>query len=157
MKESYNKVNHKRLATLSTETIPYSDRLTKKASEAKECCFDVEKHVVVSACLLVCAVACDALTSLDLPLGKVDAPSSYRVSSLVVTCILASPVLKGIDILDQRICTSILLVALSRLLDRVDPTPSAPHGRRHALALTSAVGQNLTSRDRISPLYTTER
>ena len=41
---------------------------------------EVEAHTVVSALALVCAVGCDALSAIDVPLGAVDCPSSLRVS-----------------------------------------------------------------------------
>lgn len=74
---------------------------------------EVEAHTVVSALLLVCAVGCDAVCAVDLPVGAVDCPSSLRVSSLVVTAMLASPQLKGVNLVDQRVFLGVVLLLLS--------------------------------------------
>lgn len=73
----------------------------------------VEPHVLLSAVILVCAVGCDALTSMDIYLGRTDAPSSFRVTSLVLVSILASPVLKGCNLTDQRVLIGLLLLMFS--------------------------------------------
>jgi hypothetical protein len=76
---------------------------------------EVEAHTVLSACVLVCAIGCDALTALDVPKDIVDAPSSLRVSSLVAVGIFASPVIRGISLVDQRVITGALLGTLALL------------------------------------------
>lgn len=73
----------------------------------------VEAHTVCSACLLVVALLCESLASLDPPRGIGDAPSSLRMSSLIAVLIYASPALKGINIIDQRFVLIAVLVALS--------------------------------------------
>jgi len=73
----------------------------------------VEAHTVVSALALVCAVGCDALSAIDVPLGAVDCPSSLRVSSLVLTAMLGSPQIKGIHVVDQRVILGIVLLGLT--------------------------------------------
>lgn len=83
----------------------------------KEISHSVEAHTIVSALLLVTAVSCDCLATLDVPVGDSDAPSSLRISSLVLVATAASPALKGkrgqINIIDQRIVLSLLLALLA--------------------------------------------
>jgi hypothetical protein len=74
---------------------------------------EVEAHTVVSALALACAVGCDALSALDVPLDSVDCPSSLRVSSLVLTAMLGSPQIKGIRLIDQRVVLGALLLSLT--------------------------------------------
>lgn len=74
---------------------------------------EVEAHTVLSACVLVSAVGCDALTARDLASGSPDCPSSFRISSLVMVCMMASPGLRGINIIDQRVSLAAALVALA--------------------------------------------
>lgn len=76
---------------------------------------DVEPHVLLSASLLVCAVGCDCLTSIDILDSKTDAPTSYRVTSLVLVLILSSPVLKGLNLVDQRVFLALFLCIFSLL------------------------------------------
>ena len=72
----------------------------------------VETHTVVSALVLICAVAADAVTAKDIPFGAADSPSSLRVTSLVLVAMMASPSIKGIHIVDQR-CVLATIVFLS--------------------------------------------
>lgn len=74
---------------------------------------DVEPHVLLSAVILVCSVGCDALTAIDVQPGRVDSPSSMRVCSLVVVVILSSPVLKGVNLVDQRALIALILLVVS--------------------------------------------
>lgn len=74
---------------------------------------NVEPHVLLSTLLLVCAVGCDALTSIDVPVGDVDSPSSLRVSSLVLALMVSSPVLRGVNLVDQRVLLGLLLALFS--------------------------------------------
>lgn len=76
---------------------------------------EVEAHTVLSACVLVSAVGCDALTARDPPLGSADCPSSMRISSLVAVCMMASPALQGINIVDQRALLGVMLGLLAVL------------------------------------------
>jgi len=102
------------------EAAPYSG--------AKEVSHSVEAHTIVSALLLVTAISCDCLTTLDVPVGGSDAPSSLRISSLVLVATAAAPAIKGkkrqINIIDQRVVLSLLLAVLSFL------------GRHHASETT---------------------
>ena len=74
---------------------------------------EVEPHVLLSACLLVSSIGCDALTSMDIGVNETDAPTSFRVTSLVLVCILSSPVLKGVNLVDQRVLVGLLLTTFS--------------------------------------------
>jgi len=74
---------------------------------------DVEPHVLLSACLLVISIGCDALTAIDIGENDTDAPTSFRVTSLVLVSILSSPVLKGINLVDQRVLVGLLLAVFS--------------------------------------------
>ena len=73
----------------------------------------VEPHVLCCVAILACTVGCDALTALDPQSEHVDAPSSLRVSSLVLVAILASPVLKGVNLVDQRVFVGLVLAVFS--------------------------------------------
>lgn len=85
----------------------------------KEISHSVEAHTIVSALLLVTAVSCDCLATLDVPIGDSDAPSSLRISSLVLVATAASPAIKGkkrrINIVDQRVVLSLLMALLAFL------------------------------------------
>jgi len=74
---------------------------------------EVETHAFVCVLALSCAVGCDALSAIDVPLGAVDCPSSLRVSSLVLTAMLGSPQIKGIHLVDQRVALGALLLGLA--------------------------------------------
>ena len=71
----------------------------------------VEAHTVVSALVLVSAVAMDAITAYDC-VGDVEAaPASLRVVSLVLVAILASPKIVGVNLVDQRVVVGAFLAA----------------------------------------------
>lgn len=89
--------------------------IVKRGGPASIVSTEVEAHTVLCACILVSAVGCDALTARDLPIGSPDCPSSLRVCSLVLVCMTASPVLSGVNIVDQRSALGAALVAVALL------------------------------------------
>lgn len=73
----------------------------------------VEPNIVASALVLVVAVLCDGLTSLDPSLGAAEAPCSLRTSSIVALLALAAPAIGKFSLVDQRMALSVLLVVLA--------------------------------------------
>ena len=86
---------------------------TKKEKGPSKSPIHIEPHIILSVCLLTCAVGCDGLTAHDVEDGKVSAASSYRISSLTLVCMLSAPVIRGLNLVDQRAFIGLILVIVS--------------------------------------------
>lgn len=79
----------------------------------------VETNAAASACILLVAVLCQELESLDAPIEMIAQPatSHMRISSLVCATMFGAPTLKGVALSGQRAVLGAIMAALAWLGD----------------------------------------